>query len=163
MKAWYQSLNAREQRIVLFGAIALAIMLFYGLIWDPLSGGVQRLEADTRARSETLAWMEQSSAEVKRLRGAGGQARQQRGGESLLTLVDRSAREGGLGGALQRVQPEQEGTVRIWLEAAAFDDMMHWLAQLERQNGVAVKSATVESAAASGRVSARLELVESAH
>lgn len=162
MKVWFNNLNQREQRIVLVGAVALIIMLFYGVVWDPLTSNVSRLEADTQAGSKTLAWMEQSSAEVKRLRGTGGQAQAQRGGESLLTLVDRTAKESRLASALQRVQPEKEGEVRIWLDGAAFDDMMQWLAQIEKQHGVVVKSAVVESTGASGRVSARLELLESA-
>ena len=75
-------------------------------------------------------------------------------GESLLVIVDRSARESGLAGALSGSEPGGAGSLSVRLEKAPFDALMAWLARLAQQNGVVVDSATIEKAGAPGLVNA---------
>ena len=77
-------------------------------------------------------------------------------GQSLLSLVDRTAKSGRLGTALKRVQPDGDEKVGVWLEAANFDDLVRWLAALETRHGVRVVSSVFQALEASGSVDARL-------
>ena len=87
-------------------------------------------------------------------RGGPGKA----GDQSLLALVDQTARRSGLHDALRRVEPDKDSSVRVWFEGVAFDDMVRWLSDLTRNDGVGVDVVTVEKQPRSGIVNARLVL-----
>jgi general secretion pathway protein M len=78
--------------------------------------------------------------------------------ESLLVVVDRAAREAGLGNSLTNSEPSGPGRLRVRLEKAQFDILVGWLARLSEQNGIGVESATVDNAGAPGIVNAGLVL-----
>ncbi len=159
MNEWFQGLSDREKRIVLVGAVALTIMLFYMLLWNPLSGSVSNLHKSVESESKNLAWMKAAAQEVKG-KNRGGGAGVQRGDESLMTLIDRTVREGTLGAALKRVQPDKDGVVRVWLEDAPFDDMVFWLGSLKNAYGITVDNAVIERSERPGYVKARLGFAE---
>lgn len=156
MKVWFEELNRRERSILLFGGGTLLLMLLYSLLWSPLSEQNERLRDDIENQRMTLAWMQQAAQQVKQ---GGTQAAQRNvNGESLLTLVDRTAKSSTLGGHIKRIQPDKEGGVRIWLEKVEFNSMMRWLATLSRNHGVVLSDSNIEKQLTPGLVDARLTL-----
>ena len=83
-------------------------------------------------------------------------------GESLVVLVDRTAREAGLGSAIRDQSPDGDNGLRLRLEGASFDALVTWLASLQQQYGVSMDSATVDAAPAPGLVNASLTLAHGA-
>ena len=156
MKEWYASLEKRERHLVMSGAALLVLMLMYVAVWEPLTNTVDNLRVSTEEQSSTLRWMRQSAQELKKLRGSGGNRVKSTGGKSLLSVVDQAAKSGRLGTALKRVQPDGEQRVRVWMEAASFDDVMRWLVLLDTRYGVQVESSVFEMKQEPGRVDARL-------
>lgn len=152
---YWNNLSARDQRTLLLGALVALPLLFYALVIDPFARELDRLEQQVAEDRELLAWMEQAAAQVKGLRAGGAGARN--GGGSLLSLIDSSAKQNGLGGALKQVKPEGEG-VRLRLEQAAFDDLVRWLGRLGAEHGVGVTSLTLERLAVTGQVNATVVL-----
>jgi len=73
-------------------------------------------------------------------------------------LIDSSARESGLGSALNSTEPGGPGALRVRLDRASFDTLVSWLAKLSQQNGVHVQSATIDAAGPPGLVNAGIEL-----
>jgi len=73
-----------------------------------------------------------------------------------VVLVDRTAREAGLGGALRDQSPNGHG-VRLRIEGASFDAMIAWLGTLQSQYGVAIEAAMVDGVSP-GVVNASLTL-----
>ncbi|MDH5784555.1 MAG: type II secretion system protein M [Chromatiales bacterium] len=159
MMHYWHNLQQRDQRVVMIGAVVAVPLLIFVLIIDPFSREVERLQQAVDANSELLAWMEESARQVKRLQGSG--AARRNGGGSLLSLVDSSAKQNGLGGALKQVKPEGDG-VRLRFEQAAFDDMVRWLGRLGSEQGVGVSSLTMERLPASGQVNATVVLEKGA-
>ena len=157
MQYWH-NLQARDQRVLLIGAVVALPLLIFALIIDPFNQEVERLQQAVESNTELLDWMEQSAQQVKALRGS-GPGRQSSG--SLLSLVDASAKRNGLGGALKQVKPEGSG-VRLRLEQAAFDDMVRWLGRLGSEQGVGVTTLTMERLPASGQVNATVVLEKGA-
>ena len=156
MNARFDELSRREQLTLIIGGVALALMLFYTLIWAPLSEERNRLHHQVVTQQETLSWMKQASDQVKNS-GVSGQ-KTVRSGESLLTLVDRSAKTAKMGGTIKRIQPDKNGSVRIWLEGVNFDLMMQWLGGLSRDKGVVLAEVNVERFESSALVKSRLTL-----
>jgi general secretion pathway protein M len=127
------------------------------VVWDPFYNHLRFLRQTVAEEHIQVAWMEQAADEARALRGVA--AMEKHTGESLLSLVDRSAREAGMGEGLNRVEPEGKQTVRVWLNDIAFDVMIPWLAELNKTQGVIPESLVVDRQVTSGRVNVRLVLV----
>ena len=79
-------------------------------------------------------------------------------GESLVVLIDRTARECGLGTSLTGQTPNGETGIRVRLEAAAFDVLVKCLGNLQRAHSVSIESATIDRTGQPGLVNASLVL-----
>lgn len=158
MKEWWDSLGTRERLILIAGVAIVVPLLLWALLWRPLVGGVERLEADVAAQREQLRWMQNAAAEIDQLRGSGAQATAGLGGRSLLAVVDQSARGAGLGSGLKRIEPESADAVRVRLEGVSFDAVVTWLDELSRQFGVYASLVSIEREPVPGQVSVRLTL-----
>ncbi len=156
MKEWLASLEQRERHLVISGAVLLGLMLIYIVVWEPLTNTVDNLRVSTTEQASTLQWMQQAAQEVKKLRGSGSKRAKSTGGQSLLSVIDRTAKSGRLGVSLKRVQPDGEKRVRVWMEAANFDDVMRWLVLLNTRHGVSIENSVFEVKQEPGRVDARL-------
>jgi general secretion pathway protein M len=151
-------LAPRERVLVLLAAAAVAMTLFFLLVWEPLAQAHQR-RADALQAARALAErLEVIGAEVQRSRRSGG-AQAPDLGTSLLAAVDLSARAGTLSKPPSRIQPEGEREVRVWLEAVSFDSLLRWIGELETRYGIQVQTADIERAERPGLVDARLTLV----
>jgi general secretion pathway protein M len=155
MKAWFESLDLRERRLLIGGGVLLLALLLYVAIWEPLVNKVDGLRASTVEQQAVLAEMRQMALEVKRL-GGGKRTVRPASGRSLLSLVDSTAKSARLGDALKRVQPDGEQRVQVWLEGVSFDQLVSWLVTLEQRQGVRAVSSVFEAKDESGRVDARL-------
>jgi general secretion pathway protein M len=161
IKEWLASLEQRERNLVITGAVLLVITILYLGIWRPLSSSVEHLRVTTREQQATLMWMKQASREMRMLKGSHART-QPASGQSLLTLVDTTAKAGQLGTAVKRLQPDGEKKVHVWMEGASFDDVVRWLVLLETRHGIGVESSVFEVKENEGRVDVRLVLEASA-
>lgn len=159
MKAWFMQLAPRERRMVMAGAALLIIFLVYLLVWDPLIKHRQELQRTVKEQKALVAWMQQASQEAEQLRAAkGGPVGKVPAGQSLLAVVDQSAKNSGLGTAMKRVEPEGQDTTRVWFEQAKFDELMAWLDSIQRDFGIAVSSIVLERQEQPGLINARVTL-----
>lgn len=158
IKVWFAGLEQRERRLVIAAASLLAILLLYVAIWEPISSSVDDLRTTTGEQQTVLQWMRQAAQEIRQLRGNNGAHAASTGGQSLLTLVDRTAKINQLGNALKRIQPDGDRRVQVWMEGASFDDVIRWLVKLRAQYGVLIESSVIEVKEQAGRVDARLVL-----
>jgi general secretion pathway protein M len=127
----------------------LALAPFYATI-NARAERVERKEAD-------LAWMRSVAPEVQAL-GASLPVSAGPSNESLVVLVDRTAREAGLGTALTGQTPNGETGIRVRMEGAAFDTLITWLGNLQLNQAVSVESAQFDRTTTPGQVNASLVL-----
>lgn len=151
---WFHGLAARERRFVVVGAsAALAIILLMVVL--PLQRSAVTLAQRVEAKRADLAWMH---SVAPALAGAGPVADTPTSQESLVVIVDRTAREANLGDALARSEPAGQGGQRVQLNAARFDVLVAWLARLRQQHGIRVVATTIERTGEPGLVNATVEL-----
>lgn len=160
MKEFYENMSVSERRTFLVGGVALVLVLIYGVIWLPLQRSVI-LQQETVVKNQALVtWMQNASADVRALIGSAPAMRTERGDSSLLALVDTTAKQSNLGMAMRRVEPKGKDEVRVRLEAAAFDDMIRWLTELQLRYGIQTESVSVDRQPSPGRINANLTLKE---
>jgi general secretion pathway protein M len=156
-RAWWAGLAPREQRILGAGAIALGLILFFLLVWEPLTqqrAAREQALMDARALAEQL---EITALEVRQT--PAGTPAPASLGQSLLAVVDQSVKTSQIGKAPSRLQPEGDNTVRLWLDDVPFDAVVRWLHALQSRHGVNVENADIERQVEAGRVSVRVTLV----
>lgn len=140
------------------GAIIATALLGWALLWHPLAQRRAELEHDLVDQRRELAFVRAGAAEIERRRATGVQAGGQRAGKSLLALADATARSGGLGDALKRVEPAGAKTVKVGFEGARFDALVAWVETLAGNYGVEATELSVDRADGVGIVNARVTL-----
>jgi general secretion pathway protein M len=148
----YTALSLRERRMVIGGAVAVVAIFIFGIL-VPLDRSVAHAQQRLAKKHADLLWMQSVAPEL-----AASAPPPAASGESLLVIVDRSARESGLASALAGSEPGAAGSLSVRLEKAPFDALIAWLARLAQQNGVSVDSATIEKAGTPGLVNAAIVL-----
>jgi general secretion pathway protein M len=146
------ALPERERRLLIIGAVAFVLLLLFGVL-VPLDRTVSHAQQRLTRKQNDLAWMKGVAPELALTAPPPAAT-----GESLLVIVDRTAREAGLASSLSGSEPGAAGTLSVRLEKAPFDTLVGWLARLAAQNGVSVDSATIEKAGAPGLVNAAIVL-----
>jgi general secretion pathway protein M len=158
MRAWWNGLAEREQRLVAMGGFAVVLMLGWAFVWHPLVVKRAELRDAVDAQQRDLAFVRVAAADVDRFRASGKQGRRDRQGRSLLALADASARDAGLEGALKRVEPVGAASVRVSFEVARFDALIAWIEGLTRDYGIEAIDVSADRADGVGLVNARVTL-----
>jgi len=153
LRAWFDRLLPREQRIVLGGAVlAACLLLFVALL--PLERAVSAAQQRVTTKQSDLAWIRGVAPRLATLRNTTPHS----GSESLVVLADRVARETGIARSLSGSQPGGNGTLSVRLEQVAFDALTAWAGALLQQHGVRVVAASIDHTATAGVVSATITL-----
>jgi general secretion pathway protein M len=153
LRQYFAKLSAREQRIAAVGAVAALLLLVIAVVL-PLQRHVGAVEQRVERKRDDLIWLRSMAPQLVGLRTAGPPPLR----ESLVVVVDRTARQSGLEHALVGSQPSGDGGLNVRLEQTPFDGLVAWLAQLRESYGVRVDSAVVEAGNAVGSVNASLVL-----
>jgi len=145
------ALPARERRTLAIGLVAIALIVVFGVL-IPLDRSVAHAQQRLLKKRADLAWMQEVTPELAAFGPALAPS-----GESLLLIIDRSARESGLASTLTS-EPAGPGSLSVRLQKAPFDTMIAWLTRLAQQKGVNIESATIEKADPAGLVNAAIVL-----
>ena len=152
MKAWWEALQPRERLILGAGGIVAALIVIWGFVWQPLTGGRAQLRTAVAEKEQLLS--EVSRAAAIDVTGAMPAA----GGQSLFVLIDQTAQAAGLGGALTRARPDGPNTIDVTFSSASFDALVGWLITLNQNSGIYVDGASINTARQEGLVSGQLRL-----
>lgn len=152
---WYLEQSERDQRLLLFLGLFLAAVLLWLFVWLPVQ---DRLTVAENRHARALAdqqWILEHREVLQQLAttrtGAGP-----RTGQALLSTVAGSARRHGV--TLNRFQPEGRDALAVSLDDVPFGELVVWLERLQREDGISVRSATLDAQSAPGRVRARILL-----
>lgn len=159
MKNWFTSLEAREQVFVMTAVVFIVLAIGWVGVWTPL-------DTNHKAAAQRVETWRQSLAALRPMRGpvqatASSAPVNTGNDQSLVVIVDNSLRQRGLYNSLQRSQPTPAGNgIRVEFESAAFDDLILWLGDLQRQYGLQVVSGSfsIASGESPGRVNSSVTL-----
>lgn len=160
MKAWWSTLQTRERLMVVIGALCLGIIVLWLMVWEPLSTRRDELSQRVEAAQETLVWMQQASRQIEQQRTIrdDGIAASTDDGRSLLSVIDASAKQANLRKPIQRMDPQGDNGVDLWIEGVDFDELVRWLSRLQREHGIEIESISVDRTDEPGRIESRLSL-----
>lgn len=151
---WYERQSERDQRVLRWGSVIVVVMVILGVL-VPLQRALSKARTHVAQQQADLVWM-RSMAPTLAAAGPGPAATPS--SESLVVVIDRTARESGLAQALTGSQPSGNGAMRVQLENADFNLLIGWLSRLGSQMGVRVESASVTTSGGAGVVNATVLL-----
>lgn len=154
----FKALDSRERLFVVCGAALVVLAAIYLFALSPFYAAVDARARRVADKQSDLAWIQGSIAELQTLAASQPQLAAP-SDESLVVLVDRTAREANLGNSLTGQTPSGNAGIRVRLELAPFDTVVQWLGTLQQQHGVDIETATIDRAGAAGVVNATLTLI----
>ncbi|MFT5258588.1 MAG: type II secretory pathway component PulM [Saprospiraceae bacterium] len=140
MTGLFSSITERERNLLIFAGLFTAAIIFYLYLWEPKMKELNDYRQNKLPESaQTLAWVKQALGSVN-LDELGKQPKKIQG--PLLTVLEQTAETVEVRASIQRVQPDQNQSVKVWLTNVEFDSWLNWLELLKVQ-GVIVQSAGV--------------------
>lgn len=155
MRAWFENLAPRERIVLAVGAVLAVLIVFWGLVWQPLTDGAEELREQVARKSRLQIDVQRAAAvepDAEQADAAAGS------GQSLVLLVDGTAQTHGLSGALTRTQPEGPDGINVAFRDASFDALVSWLVELWSEHGVRVETASVNGGREPGIVNGQILL-----
>ncbi len=151
--AYYEVAAPNEQLALKLLGAAVVVVLALTILVAPLHQFNKNAQAGFRHEQDTLAWMQANRALV----GTGGGAVGTRpAGASLLALANQSAK--GVGISFKRYEPNGDKGLNLWLEKVPFNQVVTWLAALEREYGVIAVDFSASRRDEAGLVDVRVSL-----
>ena len=154
IQQWHAALAPRDQQVLRYGAIAVAVILVgWALLAAQSSLGAARDH------------LQQQQADLERMRqigptlaAAGPGPMPATGQQSVVALIDTSANESGLGKAITGNVLSPQGGMSVRMENADFNLLVGWLHRLSSQHGLKIEGASINVTGAPGMVNASIQL-----
>ena len=147
------ALESRERYLLLLLVVFLGVLVLYLVVWAPINS---YYESSLLKRDTQFSLIQYMRASEKQARAAGGTKVVRATGQSLITEVSNSARQ--LGITLNRIQPEGDSAVSIWIDNVPFNDFINWIEQLNDRQGISVEQISIDRQDAPGLVNTRVVL-----
>lgn len=149
IKAWWQGLNLREQRLVLIMGSVISVFLLYSFIWQPLNDSLAKKEQKLASRQALLTWVTDNTARYQKVRSTGGG---KKSSGSLSSIINRTANQQQL--TITRMQPQGDN-VQVWLDSAPFTQLLFWLEHLANNEDLQVQAIDLAQSTTQGEVRVR--------
>lgn len=159
MKDWLQTLEPRERLFVMTAVFVVVFAIAWFAVWKPLDANQKSAALRIEDWKSSIAALRPMKSQLQTQGGT--QAASAGQNQSMVIIIDSSLRQRGLYNSLQRSQPTPDGNgIRVEFENAAFDDLMLWLGDLNRQYGLLVQSSSFSAVSgdSQGRVNSTLTL-----
>ena len=145
VKKYWFDLEQRERWILALGALIVSLILFYAIIWQPWHKAISEMSDRLPKLRTDLQWMRQQSEIVKNGGVIKAQSNIKGSNESLLSILEKTARANKLDKSIQQITPGQNSReVRVVLEDASFNKWVGWIDLLYKDYLITVKQVTAE-------------------
>ncbi|PKI13168.1 type II secretion system protein GspM [Colwellia sp. 12G3] len=149
MKAWWQQLNSREQRLVAAMALVSIVFIFYSAIWQPINNSIAAANSKLTRQQELLTWVQENTALYQQAKRAGGKSNLS---GSISSVANRSAKTYKL--TITRMQPQGDD-LQVWIDSTPFTQLLFWLEHLANNEGLQVMAIDLTHGDKAGEVKVR--------
>lgn len=132
IKAKWEQLSARDQRILKIGGIALGILFLLRFIWWPLYDRVGTLKHEIEQEESLSSWMSPRVAKLMEAKASGMSSIS----DKSLPAVEKSLQEIGLKPYVTQLSQNAQSQISITFADVPFEASMEWLERAQRQGWV---------------------------
>jgi len=141
---------ANERRAIALGALILAPLLGYFLLWQPAHVANTKLQTSVPALRIQAAHLRTQAAEADSLRHLPHPALLD--ANALKTAIDESALRHQMREALTSLDAQPPNAVRITLAAVSFEQWINWLRSLQQEQHIRAESVGIAALPQTGVV-----------
>lgn len=143
LQSWHK-LQERERQVLGWGGLIIFVIVAYSLVWQPWQAALAHMQTVLPQKRVDLVWMRQQAEAIQQ--GGARTTRQVRGAnQSLMAVIEQTARAGGIKDAIQQMVPRQNNQeVSVVLEGASFNQWVRWVDTLQQQYSVSIKQLTAD-------------------
>lgn len=153
LQARFDQFAEREKLIIILGAAALFIIIFYFGFWQPSQARTAFLENEVTLLQEDVNWMQANKQRVSNSAASASGAGLNR---SLLALLDEQFKSAGLFENVVSIQRDGNTRASVRLDNAAFDNVIPIIATLESNYNTMITRTNIQRSDETGRISGSL-------
>lgn len=140
---WSQ-LQPRERLVLGRGAILVSVIIGYVFIWQPWHVAIDHMQTILPNKRVDLIWM-RHHAELAKQSGPHAIAQIKGADQSLMAVLEQSARSSGVQEAIQQMAPgENDQEASVVLGGVSFNQWIRWVDSLQKQYAVSIKQLTAD-------------------
>jgi general secretion pathway protein M len=145
LKKYWQNLQPRERVILAYGGVAVSAILLYAQVFQPFYNSIAHMEQALPDLRSNLVWMRQTDEVLERGGGMATSQASEGSSESLLSVLESTARGAKIRESIQQLVPTKNNTeVRVVLDDADFNKWLLWVDSLYKKEGVDIRQVTAE-------------------
>jgi len=145
MSSWLNSLSTRERALVIYGSIAVSLVLLWLLALKPLYDNKINLDKTIAQQKKTLSTMQKQSIQIKQLQQQATNKPKNTSNQNPQQLIERSLQTWRLKTVLERMQSQGSSGVRLTLKNANADRVMRFLHELENTHSLSISNLAIDS------------------
>jgi type II secretory pathway component PulM len=150
----FNQLAPRERVVLVVGVLLAVTIIFWSFVWSPLRDGADQLDNSIAERSRQVVDLRRAA----NLSASSGPVLANGNTQSLLFLVDETARPLGLASSFSRTSNDGADAINVTFRDARFDRLIGWLIDLEQNYGVRVVNTNFTRTGNAGIVSGTIRL-----
>jgi len=130
---WYLEQTKQGKILIAIAIFMLVYFLVVKVVYSPWKEHLSSIHNEVVEKLETVSFMTQQVQKNKRLiqQGLNKEAPTGASHISLITLIERSAKQKGLYSSIQRISPDSKGRVKVWSNNINFQVWLTWVERLE--------------------------------
>ena len=152
IKTRYELLSSRDRMALQWLMVFFSVLVFYLVIWSPLSDWQQSQEEDYERQYDILEWMSENHESVKlqqtKKKALAGQ-------KDISSILSGTAKQAGV--LLSRVQPDRKG-VGVWIDDVAYQKLLGWMVTINTKYDLSIHQVRLDKNKEEGRVKVYLHL-----
>jgi general secretion pathway protein M len=138
MKAYLNSLNERERKMVLGTIICVLIYVYYYLLYTPLNTNLELKSSLLVEKKETLIWMNQIKKHQKP-----ASTKQNISNNQLLTILATQLKESDTLKYPYQLQQTGQGDIQLTFQQVPFNAFITWLIKVNQGYSINIKQLDV--------------------
>lgn len=157
MKEWWNHLALREKQLLSLGFLFICIFLLYLLVLNPLDQKVTDIRNQISRNQELLAWMQDADKKIQSVEKSSLQNKNiGHSSGSLLSIIQKQINRTPLVSTLSQLHQVENDSVQLTFQKVDFDQLLKWLIQVSKQEGIQISQAHMTPSPSPGIVSAEI-------
>lgn len=157
MKSYWNTLTSREQLLIMLAGGLLIFTLLYLLVVRPVNLYGQSADMELKRAEALYTSIARIAERVSQLKNQSTPKRQS-SGQSVRIILSQSARASGV--LINRIQPDTDNALTIWVEGTPSRALYDWLQKLDGEHAIAPVKVSLQKTGSAGLVRAQLQFVE---
>lgn len=155
IKDWFLSLDERDQKITIGGAIAMGFFILYFGLLGPINNSASSLQVEVRSKQKTIDWMKKQVNIIRSNKSGNGATVSNL---PLTSIVNNTTKKYSL--PVSRRDSQSQNEMQVWFDNVAFDSFLNWASEVKSKYGVTIVSVNVRGRDRDGITSINVKLLK---